>query len=361
VTVCAGDIVRDEIVPGVAYGYGNVLPNIWIPTGCKPSTYWDHTISAPTAAQAGGPVTFTVKEGETSKSVQLIGARGGAPAVTLTTPGGERLSIGADGPQFVKTAKLGLIRDAEHGITVAGVLKGEPGTYTITPADGSPSIVKVMETRGDTGKGVTAKVRRARGGSYVLEYDAGPAGGGKQVTFAETTDAVDHTIGTVRGGKGSIRFKPQAGRGGRRTVVARTTLDGTPIPDQNVARFTVADRVSPGPLRGLKVRRSRSRLTVSWAKATNASSYGVTVQAANGQTRTVTVRAPKRRAVIKGFSPPFGGTVPVAAEGRLPRVFGRSSRARFRGVARRVTAFLDYRVLGKRTDPRERRSARGRP
>jgi hypothetical protein len=355
VTVCAGDIVEDEIVPGVGYGWGNALPNIWIPTGCKPSKYWDHTISAPRAAQAGGPVTFTVKDGETSKSVEMIGAGGKAPLVTLTAPDGEKISVGTDKPQFVKTKKLGLLRDAEHGITVAGVLKGKPGKYTVTPADGSPTIVQVKETRDDDGKGVTGKVRRA-GDSYILDYDAGTAGGGQQVMFTEKANAVYHTIKTVKGGKGSIRFTPQPGLGGKRTVVAQVTLDGKPVPDQDVATFTVGDGVSPGALRGLKLKRSGSRLVLSWLAAKNAKRYGITVQAANGQTKTLTVRAAKRTATIKGISPQFGGTVTVSAEGGLPGVFGKRARTTFKAVAPRVSAFLDYKQLGKRTDPREKKA-----
>jgi hypothetical protein len=274
--------------------------------------------------------------------------------VTLTTPDGETLSIGGGKPQFVHTKKLGLIRDAEHGLTVAGVLNGKPGKYTVTPADGSPTIVKVKETRGDDGQGVTGKVRRA-GESYILDYDAGTAGGGRQVTFVERAKAIDHTIKVVTGGKGSIRFTPQAGVGGKRTIVARVTLAGQPAPDQDVATYTVGDRVSPGALRGLKVRRAGSRLIVTWAAAVNAKRYGVVLQAANGQTRTITVGAAKRTATITGVSPQFGGTVTVAAEGGLPGVFGKRARATFKAVAPRVSAFLDYKQLGKKADPRARR------
>jgi hypothetical protein len=205
-------------------------------------------------------------------------------------------------------------------------------------------------------------VRRAGAGSesYILDYDAGAAGGGKQVTFVETANAVSHTIKTVKSGKGAIRFTPQAGLGGKRTVVARTVFDGKPAPDQDVATFTVGDRVSPGALRGLKVRRSGSRLTVAWAAATNAARYGITVQTANGQTRTVTVRAPKHTATIKGLSPQFGGSVTVSAEGGLPGVFGKRARAPFKAVAPRVSAFLDYKQLGKRADPREKKAKKQR-
>jgi hypothetical protein len=185
-----------------------------------------------------------------------------------------------------------------------------------------------------------------------LDYDAGSVGGGKQVTFVETANGVSHAIKTVKGGKGSIRFTPQSGLRGKRTVVAQTVLGDKPVPDQKVATFTVGDRVSPGALRGLKVRRSGSRLIVSWATATNAKHYGITVQAVNGQTQTVTVRAPKRSTIIKGLSPQFGGSVTVSAEGGLPGVFGKRARGSFKAVAPRVSAILDYKQLGKRADPR---------
>jgi phenol 2-monooxygenase len=49
-----------------------------------------------------------------------------------------------------------------------------------------------------------------------------------------------------------------------------------------------------------------------------------------------------------------------AAEGGLPRVYGKKARARFKAAGRRVTAFLDYRQLGKRADPRAKKRAKRR-
>ncbi|WP_445150734.1 LamG domain-containing protein [Baekduia sp. Peel2402] len=348
VAVCVGDIVKDDWVPGVGYGWGNLLPDIWFPTGCKPSRYWDHNISAPRsarAAQGAAPVTFEVSADEERKSVMLIGADGKAPDVTLKAPDGETVTLGADKapPRIVHGKRIGLAQDASQGITVAGVLKGKPGTYTVTPLPGSPSIVKVKETREDDGEGVTAKVTRGKGESYVLEYDAGPVGG-KEVTFAEAANGVAHDIKTVKGGSGKIAFTPQDGRGGTRELVARTTLDGKPIPDEEVAKYAVADGVTPGTVRDLKVKRVGKDLEISWAEAKNAERYGVALRQANGALKLLSARA--EHITIKNVSREFAGTVTVSAEGGLPGVYGTQDKASFSAPERPDSAFLDYKKLG---------------
>ena len=91
---------------------------------------------------------------------QAYAATRSAPS---NAPASRRRAPGPDNPK-----KLGLLRAAEHGITVAGVLKGKPGTYTITPADGSPTIVKVKETRGDGRQGRDREDAPRRPGQRVI-------------------------------------------------------------------------------------------------------------------------------------------------------------------------------------------------
>jgi hypothetical protein len=352
VAVCFGDIVKDDWVPGAGYGWGNLLPDIWLPTGCKPSRYWDHAIAAPRsarAAAASAPVTFEVGPDEDVKSVELIGAGGQAPIVTLTGPDGEAVSVGPDTKPLVHTKRIGLARASEQGITVAGVLKGKPGKYTITPADGSPAIAKVKETRDDDGEGITARVKKDGDDRYVLEYDAGAAGG-KEVTFAEAGPGVARTIKTVKGGKGKVAFDPQEGRAGTREVVAHVTLDGKAVPDQVVARFKTPDEVTPGAVRDVEVQRRGETLTVRWDAAINADTYGIVVRQANGDVRTLAVKATvkKPQATLKGVSEQFGGTVTVTAEGGLPGVYGKDDAASFKATAPEASAFLPYRELGAR-------------
>jgi hypothetical protein len=352
IAICLGDIVHDSWVPGAGYRWGDILPHVWFPTGCKPSRFWDHNIRAPgtaaraRGAQAGGaaPVTFRVVKGEDSKSVELQG-RGGAPSVTLTGPDGEKVSIGPGGQAVVHGAHVGLLRDEMGSRTIAGVLGGRPGTYTITPAAGSAPIVEVQETRPDDGPSATVT---GDGATRVLRYDAGLGGGGKKVTFFERGTAVFRSLKTSTGGRGAVTFTPARGPAGTREVVARTTLDGQPVPDLVVARFHASDSVSPGATRGVRARRSGRTLVVSWRPAVNAAAYGITVRTADGTFRLVRAGKARRSVRIAGVPAAYAGTVAVHAQGPLGP-WGRAATARFGATARPRSAFGDYRALGRGT------------
>jgi hypothetical protein len=341
IAVCFGDIVHDDWVPGGGYGWGAVIPSIWWPTGCKPSRYWDHAISARARAAQAAPYTFKVAEGEDTKSVELHGAGGVAPTGTLTAPDGEKVTIGADGPASVHGAHVGLLRDAGDGVTIAGVLRGKPGTYTLTPAAGSSAITRVRETRADDGVSATVT---AKGDRRVLHYDAGLAGG-KSVAFFERSKAIYKRLKVAKGGKGTLVFTPAAGAAGKREIVAETTLDGAPVPPQVVASFTAQDTVTPGATRGVKVRRAKSgAVTVTWTAAKNAKRYGITVKLADGSAKTV--KTARRSVKISGLGAGFGGTATVHAQG-VQGNWGKAGSARFKATAKPKTAFLDHKLLGK--------------
>jgi hypothetical protein len=344
VAICAGDIVHDELVPGMGYHWGDVLPTPWFPTGCKPSRYWDHDIQAPTARAAQvRPLTFKVAKGEDSKGVQLISSGGGAPSVTLTAPNGEKVAIGPGSPNLVRASHVGLFRVPDQNMTIAGVVHGKPGTYTVTPANGSPAIVKVRETRADDH--VTAKVT-ARGDKRVLHYDAGLPGR-KQVQFFERGNGIYRALKTSAGGKGTVTFTPAPGAAGKRQILARTTIDGAPAPDYVVASFTAPDRVSPGATRRVHVRRVGTSLVVSWAAAKNAKRYGITVRQPNGTYKLVRAGGKRHSVRIRGLRADYAGTVWVHAQG-LQGTWGKSGNARFKAKAKPWSAFGDYSKLGKK-------------
>jgi hypothetical protein len=343
VAVCFGDIVHDDWVPGGGYGWGAVLPDIWWPTGCKPSRYWDHSIAARARAAQSGGYAFKVAAGEDTKSVELHGAGGVAPTGTLTAPDGEEATIGADGPATVHAKHVGLLRDARDGLTIAGVLRGKPGTYTFTPADSSPAITKVRDTRADDGVSATVT---AKGDRRVLRYDAG-LGGGKSVAFFErSTTGIYKRLKVAKGGKGTLAFTPAAGAAGKREIVAEITLDGTPVPPQVLASFTAPDTVTPGATRGVTVRRASSgALTVTWTAAKNAKRYGVTVKLADGSAKTVETKRGSVR--IGGLGAGFKGTVTVHAQG-VQGNWGKAGSARFTASGKAKTAFLPHSELGKK-------------
>jgi hypothetical protein len=296
-------------------------------------------------------LTFKVAKGEDSKGVQLIG-NGGAPNVTLTGPGGDKVSIGPGSPNVVHGAHLGLLRDQADKLTIAGVVRGKPGTYTITPAAGSPAIVKVRETRADDH--VSAKVT-AKGDKRVLRYDAGLPGK-KSVQFFERGKSVFRPLKTTAGGKGTVTFTPAPGPAGKRQIVARTRIDGAPAPDYVVASFTAPDRVSPGATRHVRARRVGASLVVSWEAARNATRYGITVRQSDGSYKLVKVGAKKHSVRIR-VRADFPGTVSVHARGPLG-TWGKSATARFKQTAPRAVAFRDYSKLGKKKKAKKKAKAK---
>ena len=96
------DLIDGNWTPGVGYLYGDLVPEFFfgaVGDGCKPSHFWEEDVRAarisaarpgvearPTkgaaSASAAAGLSFEVKRGETSKTVELTGA-GGAPAVTV--------------------------------------------------------------------------------------------------------------------------------------------------------------------------------------------------------------------------------------------------------------------------------------
>ena len=153
---------------------------------------------------------------------------------------------------------------------------------------------------------VTASVRTASSATASARVK------GQVVTFLEEGRGVSRTIGTARGARGTLKFAPADGPGGRRTVVALVEQDGLPRKRLTVATFKAPPRSKPGKPRGVKVaggtaraasrrrpwRRGRgdaggrprpapcaaSRpLTITWRPAARAARYGVTVELTDGR------------------------------------------------------------------------------
>jgi len=77
------------------------------------------------ATAAVGDVSFTVAPGETVKNLRLEGS-GGAPKVLVTGPGGERLSLDADG--LTQSGALVGLRSDQFGATFHRGRQGQAGS-----------------------------------------------------------------------------------------------------------------------------------------------------------------------------------------------------------------------------------------
>ena len=204
----------------------NLKYEVWLFDGCKPSHYWVRNITpAGDAKSSAAGLSFQLARGETIKNLRLDGL-GGAPKVLVTGPGGQSLSLSADG--LTHSGSLLGLRADEFGATFMGIDHGKPGRYTITALPGSVPLGALAETRPGYDTHFTALVA-GHGAHLTLHYDARRRGGGQQVTFYESGKNVMHELGSSSGGRGTLRFTPAAGAGGTRTIVARATVDGSPI------------------------------------------------------------------------------------------------------------------------------------
>jgi hypothetical protein len=263
------------------------------------------------AAQAGGPVGVTVKGGLPTATIALTG-NGGAPDVDVAGPGGAALPAGS---YIAKGQRL--------STTYVVLRRPAAGSWTFTPRPGSPPITNVAQSDGYTPAKVTASVRR-EGARYAIPYSISN-GAGQSVAFAEDGAFGTHTIGTVKGSKGTLRFTPTAGRGGRRTVYAIVSHDGLVTSRKAVGRFVAPSPPRPGTPRGVRVRQRGSTATITWAAASNAQRYVVRVRGSHGLRRTFYTRARQVRltrlapgdkitATVTGVSR-FGRRGPAASSG----------------------------------------------
>lgn len=302
--------------PGGGYRYADRYIGFWPIDGCKPSQFWITDVRAATAkgarAAQAGVLTFDRAAGEAVKQLRLTGDAA-APQVTVRGPSGETVSVTGEKLVYSPQQDIGAVRELAGKRTFISLDDG-PGRYTVTPEPGSAKIVQAAESRKGYDSDYDAQVTGS-GEKRTLKYDVGPRGGDQSVTFYEKGQDVSRVIGTVKSGKGEIDFRPAEGAGGTRTIVAVATLDGVPIPDQELARFKAAGEAAVRPPTDVEVQRRAGGLVVTWEKAAQATEYGIVVRQADGEVRRYRAPASADSLRIKQADKEFAGRVTVSAQG----------------------------------------------
>ncbi len=353
-------LIDDAFEPGVGYAWGDTFPHIFngISDGCKPSRYWETDIKPPSRRALAGvehsdvvlrggpePISFTVKPGDTTKNIELHGIDG-APAVQIEAPSGETITTVPDDMQIGD--HLQTLAWEEYDYTWISVTDGEPGEYVVTPLPGSPGIKNSMfETRPTPDEGITATVEASRrgGGEQVLRYDVGEDPGQK-ITFIERSDGIWNELGTATEGKGTIPFTPGPALEGDREIVAQYDINGIPGPVEVLDVYDAPPPPTADEASGVKVKRKGKKLTIKWAKVTDATEYAVVVSQDNGIQKSKTISAKKRSLKVGGIPPTEGGTVSVSGIGPLLDV-GTEDTATFKALKKKPDARLPYSKLGQ--------------
>ena len=352
------------ISEGAGYHWGQGLSgvNIWLLGGCS-NNYGSYQVNASSSAVVDGSRSFTLPRGLPYAMVRLAGS-GGSPDVRVVGPGGEAASTGT-GTQLTG-ARIGgrviaLARMPRLDRTWIGLERPAAGRWTVTALPGSTAITSLALADG-LGPAVVHASVTGHGYDRVLDYSVRPRPG-QAVQFAESGAGASHLIGTADGSHGTLRFSPEIGPAGRRSILAIVSMGGLPT-----ERLAVASYLAPGPPvaqapRGLAVRRVRGALAIRWRAGADTTGFQLTVIDTDGA-RSLYI-LPRRARTLTAPGPPDTGaaislagvgpderlgpavTVRIAAPSRPGRVRGLRAVRRKASVEigwSRVAGARDYRV-----------------
>jgi hypothetical protein len=116
----------------------------------------------------------------------------------------------------------------------------------------------------------------------AISYRISNGGNGQTVVFQESGRFGTHILGTVSKPRGTLRFKPASGPGGKRTVVALIEHDGTVQKQVKVGSYVAPGPPKPGAVRKLRAVHKAHKLTVSWRGAGGADRYVLKLRGSKG-------------------------------------------------------------------------------
>jgi hypothetical protein len=210
-------------------------------------------------------VAITVPAHDPLQELELRSASG-VPLVSLTGPNGEQFTTpalaGKPGALTV-TPSADSFSDLSDDTTVIKLIDPAAGSWQITPLAGSPPITALLTAHGLPAISVHARYRSC---PVPLPRVPQRAGAGSHDHIHRVRcgqrDAADRDDQRARG---RVRFRPDFGPGGTRTILAAVTDHGI----ANGAPFKVATYTAPAP-QGLarpqhvRAKRVGSQIEITW-------------------------------------------------------------------------------------------------
>ncbi len=206
-----------------------------------------------------------------------------------------------------------------YGCPGSGVL-GRASSATAAAAGPPPALVRAKVGGKGRRRSLRFRVRRSPG---------------QRVTFAEESGRVYREIGSSAKGRGTLKFHPAPGPGGRRRIVAVVEQGGVPWAKLTVARYKAPPLRRLRAPRRARARRSGSKLVVAWAAVKGAKGYEVRVDLPRDGRRLLFFPPAKRhRLRVKGLERSDLARVRVAAIGADLRP-GRTAKAKLKPAKRK--------------------------
>ena len=311
VAVCAKiDVLVDDWEPGFGYRWGDTFPDLYL-GGCDVGPYREHisraSASRVAALAAGDTRSIDLPAGLPGAVVALKG-RDAAPKVTLVGPKGERITT-PDGLRPVEQSPFFVLKDPRAKLTQIAISKPSAGRWRVEIEPGSSEIVSLRSAEGLDEPQVKVRVT-GRGHRRAVAYRIKPVAGQK-VTLLESGPSTGGVIGVAKGRTGKLRFSPADGAAERRKIVALVQQDGQVRDRIEVGTYRAPSARRPARPAGLRLRRGRSALTVTWRAVKGAPRYQAAVRLSSGRRALVTTK--RRRVVVRGISRGTSGAVKVRA------------------------------------------------
>ena len=238
---------------------------------------WKVARPASRAAASTDARTLTLPGGLPLTVFGVVGMDG-PPRVTLTGPGGEKVTAGPGAA--VKEGPFFALPGSGDNTTYIAVERPAAGVWTITP-EGGAAVTDVRQAEALPTPDVKARIT-GTGRRRTLNYEVKPIPG-QTVTFYEQGTNVRRVLGTTAKRRGTLRFEPTVAPAGMRDVVAQVEQGGLPR-----AVYTVATYRAPGPPRPATPRRVSmthrgNGLTIRWRPVSGATRYLATVTLGDGR------------------------------------------------------------------------------
>ena len=287
--ITAGLALRwDEVDPGALFSpillTAQVIDAIAIPCNTGPYSI-PPPRKAPPELKRQGAQGLAIAGGLPSATILVKGV-GGEPGVTVTGPSGESVASGAP-------SNVGYVVGVA-GADAAWVVLNSPaaGTWSVTPNAGSVGIDSLQLSEGYVPAEVKASVKRGK-----IKYKLSKLGGGQQVTFRESGAFGTHVLGTVDNAKGTLKFKPAPGQGGKRQVVALVEQNGLITNEVPIGSYKAPPPPKPAKVGKLRARKAGDKLTVTFRPPKRAVRTEVVVTGKGG-TRLAQVAMGKQKKLV---------------------------------------------------------------
>lgn len=301
------------------YGYGVGAAASWSGdfdafTGCDLSPWRPQKPTAGGAQAGGGGLSSSVKipPGVPLAAWQVRGrGEADAPGVTLTAPGGRRISVNESNPYMKRDGVLAAL--LEDGTTLVVVRKPAAGTWRLQ-SDSAAPVTGVRYARGLPKPNVHASVKR-RGTKRVLSWRLTRIPGQK-VVFVESGKDMRRVIKTTTAERGRVVFTPGRGSAGTRKVVALVQQRGRPRATLTVARFRASSTATPAKPKAVKITRKGTRVTIAWRAPRAGFRHAVHVTLSDGTQLVRVIAAQRHTTALTGIA--AGTAVKASVRGLTP-------------------------------------------